>query len=134
MNISNIMKTQIETIQAKESVKKASEQMYKLGIRHLPVLEGKQLVGLLSDRDVALATRFTKDDQTLKNVREDLKVEDLMTLSPVVLSPLDSVEKAMELAIDKKFGAFPVLEKDQLVGIVTVIDLLQVGLKSLQGK
>lgn len=134
MNISNIMKKNVETIQTNESARKAGDVMYRLGIRHLPVMKGKNLVGMISDRDLSLAAFFTKDDEKLKNIRSDILAQDIMTSNPIILSPLDSVQKTMEIAIEKKVGAFPVMDQHQLVGIVSVIDLLEVGLKALQGK
>lgn len=117
MNLASIMKPSVETISPDRPASEARERMSRLGIRHLPVLEGPNLVGLISERDL---------------LREGRTVADVMTADPQVLEPLDPVERAMEIAIDRKLGAFPVVEHGRLVGIVTVIDLLEVGLEALR--
>ena len=133
MNVTSIMTSQVETIDANASAKEAADVMFKRGIRHLPVMKGSSLVGMLSERDMALIATFNKDDQELGNMwRDGVIVEDIMTPCPIVLAPLDSVEHAIEIAIHKKLGAFPVMDEGKLVGIVTVIDMLRVGLEALQ--
>lgn len=133
MNVASVMTSQVETIDAGAATRKASDVMFNRGIRHLPVMQGGSLVGMLSERDLALISTFSKEDLRLGNMWQDgVIVEDIMSPCPVVLAPLDSVQHAFEIAIHEKLGAFPVMDLDKLVGIVTVTDMLRIGLDALQ--
>jgi acetoin utilization protein AcuB len=133
MSVADIMRSQVHTIEASASLKDASDKMHRFDIRHLPVMQNGSLVGILSDRDLALVAVFTKEDQQLDNLwLRDVRVEKIMTEHPVVLSPRDSIQDAMKIAIHKKFGAFPVMRDQELVGIITTIDLLQAALETMQ--
>ena len=90
------------------------------GIRHLPVIEEKQLVGIVSERDIrSLAGR----------PRELLhsEISCVMTKDVITVSPEDPVIKAVKLFVNdkRKIGALPVVsEGRKLVGIVSYIDVL----------
>ena len=134
MNIASIMKRTVLTIGPDASIEEANRQMRDHDIRHLPVTVGANLVGIVSDRDISLATTFTsKVDQQLRNVRleEPLSVADVMTANPVILRPTDGLVAAIRTMRDGKLGAFPVMDRDALVGIVTTTDLLEACLEQL---
>ncbi len=92
-------------------------------IRHFPILEDAQLVGIVSDRDVrsvGAAYPGAPVGVTLKD-----PVERIMVAAVVTAHPLDPVEEAAKTLHDFKIGALPVLRGDDLVGIVTSIDFLE---------
>lgn len=93
-------------------------------IRHLPVVDGDQLIGIISLRDIGkiLVNRLRKGEC------EDLGiVEDIMTRSVTTVGPEDSLERAALLMYNEKISALPVVERGRiLVGIVTTQDLLEV--------
>lgn len=137
MNIASIMTTPVQTIGPDQAVEEANQLMARGNFRHLPVTEGKRLIGIVSDRDLALvSTVWSKDDQHLRNywTAGGVRVRHIMSPCPAILSPLDSVEKAIEIAVERKYGAFPVVDRGSLVGIVTTIDLLRVCLGALSNQ
>ena len=92
-------------------------------IRHFPILEDAQLVGIVSDRDVrsvGAAYPGAPVDVTLKD-----PVARIMVASVITAHRLDPVEEAAKTLHDFKIGALPVLQDDDLVGIVTSIDFLE---------
>ncbi len=104
------------TIGAEQSLTKAHERMRELGIRHLPVLRGNQLVGIVSDRDVALITALDNVDPALVLVA-DAMTSDVLTVSPD--APLDEVATLMA---ERKSGSVVVEQNHKVVGIFTTVD------------
>lgn len=136
MNIASMMKRTVITVAHDASIEEAGRVMRENGIRHLPVVAGGNVVGILSDRDVALASTFTsKTDQDLGNVTApDVSVESVMTRDPAVLQPTDSLTRAIQTCVQHKIGAFPVIERGELVGIISLIDLLEGCLVIIEGR
>jgi len=93
-------------------------------IRHLPVVEGGRLVGLISDRDLRSATPALGDpDRTA--ALERITVGDEMAREVVTARPDDPVEHAAMAMYEKRIGCLPVVEGDELVGILTASDVMK---------
>lgn len=114
-----VMTTTPHTIGGDIPVKKALGMMREFNIRHLPVLAGAKLVGVLTDRDLKLATSFAGADT--------MTVEDVMTPEPYAVlpeAPLDQVVLAMA---EHKYGCAVVQQANgKIVGIFTANDGLRV--------
>jgi CBS domain-containing protein len=113
--IREIMSTRVVTIGAKEAASEAWTRMRRRRIRHLVVMEGGRLVGVLSERD--LGGRAGAD------VRKRRRVRDLMTPHVASAAPETTVQEAAELMRKRLIGSLPVLDGDRLVGIVTATDV-----------
>jgi acetoin utilization protein AcuB len=88
-------------------------------VRHLPVLHGGKLVGLLSQRDLLLVETIKNVDPEVVTVQEAM-TEDLMTTSPE--EPLKTVVQEMS---DRKIGSAVVFSEGKVIGIFTSTDALQ---------
>jgi CBS domain-containing protein len=114
MRLEEIMKKRVETIAVGEPVIAAVEQMRQRRIRHLVVMRGKEIAGIISDRDLGAL----RPGQA--------KVEDVMSAPAVSATPETTVRKAANLLRGRSIGCLPVMEKNgDLVGIVTTTDLLE---------
>jgi acetoin utilization protein AcuB len=117
-----------------ETIGEADELMSANNFRQLPVVEGRELVGILTDRDIRSflsATTLAAPEEREKALRTP--VRDIMTTEPLTLSPDDELQDALELLIEQKVGGIPVLdEAEGLVGIVTYVDLLRCFLNRIQ--
>lgn len=99
-----------------QTIAQASEFMRKLHLRHLPVLKGGQLVGILTDRDINLVMSFKDSDA------EKMTVEEAYTPDPYFTSPTAPLNEVVAHMADKKFGCALVVDNGKLVGIFTETD------------
>ncbi|MFZ5470842.1 MAG: CBS domain-containing protein [Myxococcota bacterium] len=107
------------TIQRGSSLSQADALMRQHRIRHLPVVDGQVLVGLLSQRDI----------QLLSNLRglygDDITVEETMSTAPLQVASDTSVEAAAQLMWERKFGSVIVADRGKIVGLFTTTDALR---------
>lgn len=128
MKVRDVMKKEVKTVSRDAAAREAYEVMKEAGFRHMPVVDGGKLVGILSDRDLRLVTSAIGADiadLSAQDIPEDIKVGRIMTADPAILVPDTDLRQAVSLMIRHKIGALPVVEKGKLVGIVTQIDLLK---------
>jgi acetoin utilization protein AcuB len=120
MLVQDIMTSAVVSISPDVSLQDAYQTMQEKGIRHLPVLVLDKLVGVITDRDLRLATSALAPTPFPSGAR----VSAVMRLFPFTADPADPVEDAARLMREKKIGCLPVMDDDRLVGIVTGLDLL----------
>jgi acetoin utilization protein AcuB len=134
MKVVDIMTRDPLTVTPVETIGQADELMNTNKIRQLPVVQGKDLVGIVTDRDI----RSFLSGSLLESPEErekalNSKISDIMTTEPITLSPEDDLEETVELLIEEKIGGIPVVEGSEgLVGIVTYVDILRCFLHRLQ--
>jgi acetoin utilization protein AcuB len=126
--VREIMRSPAVTITPGTTLQDAYRLMQERSIRHLPVVEGERLVGIITDRDLRLATSALAFTPFPPGGR----VLEVMHRDPLTADPCDPVEDAARVMRDRKVGCLPVLEDGKLVGIITNIDLLD-GLIRLTG-
>ncbi len=120
MLIREVMKANPITISPNTKLSDAYSIMQEKGIRHLPVLEKEKLVGLVTDRDLRLATsKLAK--QPFEPTAE---IRAVMSFPVETTHPAEPIEIATKRMREFKIGCLPVLDNFNLVGIVTVADLL----------
>jgi acetoin utilization protein AcuB len=115
-------------------VLEARALMQKERIRHLLVVDGGRLEGIVTDRDIRLnmaspATSLSVWE--LNHLLARLTVDKVMTRNVIAIDPARDAREAARLMIDHKIGALPVLDGEHLVGIVTETDLLQAFVEAL---
>lgn len=122
---SEIMTSNVVTIRQTATVREALKTLEELDVRHLPVLdEKKELVGMLSDRDLL----------RLQRTREILEqpVSDVMSGDVLSVSPATDVVEIIDLMSENKVGAVPVVDRDyHLAGIVSYVDVLRAAGRAL---
>ncbi len=120
MLVRDVMHSPVITISTGATLEEANTLMWEQGIRHLPVVEGGRVVGILTDRDVRLAT----SELSPMPYKPQARVEEVMTTPVLTADPMDPVEEAARVMRDRKIGCLPVVDGRELVGIITGIDLL----------
>jgi len=134
MLVRDVMETKLCTISPETTLPEALRLVAQRGIRHLPVVEDTKLVGIVSDRDLkrAMASPATSlEAHELMYLLDRLRVREIMTRAVIVIGPTCPVEEAARLMVQDKIGALPVTDGDQLVGIVTETDVLELFVKAM---
>lgn len=124
------MTEDVTTIEEGASAGAALEIMEERGIRHLPVVRGRQVVGMLSDRDLrGVGLSMVHDIESLDRLQARLRrtVTELMSADVLTVGPQTEVGELVDLLIEEKVSAVPVVDADgnNLVGIVSYIDVLR---------
>ena len=128
MLVKDVMKTQLVTLNADSKLGFANDIMYLGRIRHLPVVKGETVAGILTQRDLyrASLTSILTNWKENKEFLDSIKVSEVMTKNVITVSPDATIEEAAQIMIDKKVGGLPVVkEKNKLVGLITETDVLQ---------
>ena len=115
MRLQDVMTRRVETVSAVESVEAALSRMRQKRIRHLVVTRGKEVVGVVSTRDL----------KSLGSPRRAQAVEEVMVSPAITAAPGMTLRKAANLLRGRTIGCLPVMQDHELVGIVTTTDLLE---------
>lgn len=102
------------TVTPHDTLATAREMMTRRHCRHLPVIEGTAVVGMLTESDL----------RRHEGVEERTRVVAAMSENPLTIPPSAPVEEAVHLMLKHKIGGIPVLEDEKLVGILTTSDVL----------
>lgn len=106
-------------IGAEQSLRVAHDLMHQHEIRHLPVLHGGKLIGLVSQRDLHLV-------ETLRDVDpEVVRVEEAMTQDVYAVSPKTPLKEVVHEMAERKLGSAVVVEGTTVVGVFTTVDALE---------
>ena len=106
----------------------AKDTMERERIRHCPVVEREELVGVVSQRDlyrVSLGSGMRFEENTQKEFLKTVAVKDVMSHPAVTVTADASIREAARLMVAKKIGCLPVLDAGKLVGLITETDLLK---------
>lgn len=114
-NVAAVMTTTLVVVDPDQPLESAARTMARYSIRHLPVVEDGELVGLVSQRDLLGA----RDGDAI--------VRDVMTDRCAVTRPDASACEAARAILTMKVGCLPVIDEGKLVGIVTETDFVRVA-------
>jgi CBS domain-containing protein len=132
--VRDYMVSNVETLAPDDSIEAAVMLERRLRIRHIPIIENGELVGMVTDHDLkrAMPSPFAgADQQTFERVVQTTLLRQIMTRSPTTISPASPLRDAVQILCEKKFGALPVVERGKLVGIITRVDMLRAFLTFL---
>jgi CBS domain-containing protein len=116
----NHMSRDLLTVERGDALVEVAQRMVDRDVGAVLVMEGQQLVGILTERDVLRAVAA--------GIQDDTVVSDWMTRDPDTMSPDDTTEHAAVLMIHGGFRHMPLVEGDQVVGMLSIRDLMRVVL------
>lgn len=128
VKVKDIMMKGPVTLEANDVLDLADDVMNLGRIRHIPIVEGERLVGVLSQRDLfysALVKALGVRHREQKDLMKTLRVREVMIERVVTISPNHTVKEAARLMAEKKIGCLPVTQGEKLVGLVTETDILR---------
>ena len=126
--VAEVMTTQVHTHPPEASLEDAILFERKHKVRHIPVVDGAELVGILTDRDIKRATPsliggIDRDNSEI--MIRTTPLNRIMTRDPITGTPSTTLREAVELFSSRRLGCLPVVEGGRVVGIVTGTDLLR---------
>jgi CBS domain-containing protein len=116
--LSSIMSTNLLTIKPDEPLSKARQILIENNVHHVPVVEGKKLIGMVTAYDLF---KLTFPPYQLNQI----SVREVMTTKLATLSPDDKVGTAAEIFLEHLFHAVPIVKDGDLVGLVTSHDVMR---------
>jgi acetoin utilization protein AcuB len=117
--VSRFMTRTPHTIGADQTLSTAHKLMRDFGVRHLPVLKGGKLVGLVSQRDLHFVEALEEVDPA------KIAVEEAMTPDPFTVGPDAAVETVAAVMASRRYGSAVITERAHVVGIFTTTDALR---------
>ncbi len=132
MTVKEVMVKEVATLDVNDELSLANDIMRLGRIRHLPVVEGNRLAGIVSERDLfrsSLAHALGYDGQESRDMMKKLRIKDIMVKEVTTISPDTKICDAVRLMMAKKIGCLPVVEGGHLVGLITETDIMLQYLK-----
>lgn len=127
-SITKIMSADVSTVQVGQALSDVRKMMCSSHIHHVPVVEGKKLVGLISFTDLMKINLLISgaDERSIDLIiDQQFKISDIMTTNLTTISNTDTIREASALLAKGSFHSLPVIDKDgNVVGIVTTTDLI----------
>jgi len=117
MKIGELTRQRVQTADLADTLSQAASQMRYVDVSALPVVEAGRLVGILTERDLARAAAEGADPRTHT-------VAAYMSLGPFVADPAEDSDDVVARMLDLGVRHLPILDGDELVGIVSMRDLL----------
>ena len=135
MLVQEYMTTEVTSLQESDTLLDAAMVFVRSSFRHIPVLQGRKVVGIITERDVkqfapSLLSSTTAEEYN--TIMETTPISRVMTKNPVTLRPDQPIFEAARFLHERRVGCMPVVENGELVGIVTTTDLLGLLMKMME--
>jgi acetoin utilization protein AcuB len=128
MQVKDIMSTDIATVARNDDLLAVEQKMRGQKLRHLPVVEDGELVGIVTQRDVfkaAMSSTMGYGEKAQQAYLHKVLVKEIMNYPVITVAPTAPIREAIDLILERGIGCLPVVEGGALVGIVTKADLLR---------
>ncbi|KAF2335949.1 CBS domain-containing protein [Flavobacterium ginsenosidimutans] len=126
--ISHIMTKTVVTANEKDDLKTVVEKLKANTIRHIPIVKGKEVIGIISRTDINRLTfgaLFEGQQNADEAILEMLTISQVMTSKPKTVSSDTIIRDLAEIFAKEDFHALPVVDKGELKGIVTTTDVIK---------
>ena len=136
MKVKDIMTKEVATLGIEDELSLANDIMRLGRIRHLPVVSGETLVGIVSERDLfrsSLAQALGYGNKDTREVMKTLHIKDVMVKQVTTVSPDTELKDAVAIMAERKIGCLPVVQDNKLLGLITETDVLMQYCRDLGG-
>lgn len=126
--IFNLMTKDLITLKLSDTLYTAEKRLKTNHIRHIPVVEGDALIGLLSLSDlkrISFIDAYNQEGTVDTAIYNMLSIKDLMIKKPITVGSETTILEVSKLFANTEFHSLPVVDNDKLVGIITTTDLLR---------
>ena len=127
MPISKIMSSEVFTVNTSQSLNEVEALLNKNNIRHVPVVSGKEVIGMISKVDLQKISFVNpiENNQLTTTIYNEFSIEQVMTKNLEVVQKDDTIFEVASILSNSEFHSLPVVDGDRLVGIVTTTDLIK---------
>lgn len=128
ITVADVMTKEPITLRYDDVLDLASDIMSLARIRHLPVVDGEKVVGVLSQRDLfhsALRVALGLDYKKSREILKTIYVREVMSAPATTISADGEAQHAARIMVERKIGCLPVVKNDRLIGLVTETDILR---------
>jgi len=137
MLVREFMTTEVTSLQEADTLLDATMIFLRSTLRHLPVLRGNQLVGILTERDVkqftpSVLSGISPDEYN--QLMETTPISRVMTRDPMTVRPDQEAFEAASMLSTRRIGCLPVVENSELKGIITTTDMLRLLVRLLEAE
>jgi len=126
--ISAIMTKNVITLNSTDDLETAERLFKRNKIRHIPVVSGEEVIGMLSLTDllrISFADATEDEDESVETIVYNMfTIEQVMAKNLISVSSSTTIKEVAEVLSKKEFHAIPVIDNSKLVGIVTTTDLI----------
>ncbi len=126
--ISAIMTKDVITLNTTDSLETAERLFKRHHIRHIPVVKGKTIIGMLSYTDllrISFADAVDEHEEYVDTVVYNMfSIEQVMAKNLVSVGSKTTVKEVAQILAKREFHALPIVDENKLVGIVTTTDLI----------
>lgn len=117
MKVKEIMTKDVASLNSDDSIEKAAQLMKQCNVGSIPVCQEQKVVGIVTDRDIALRSIAAGQDP------KQQKVRDIMSANPAVGNPEMDVHDAARIMSERQVRRLPIVDNNSLVGIVALGDI-----------
>lgn len=126
--VSHIMTKHVVSVEEHDSLRTAVDLIKRHRIRHLPVMKGNQVSGIISSADInrlTFGSLFDNQEGSSEAVLDMLTVPQVMSKNPLTVSSDEIIKEVAETFVVEDFHALPVVDNGELKGIVTTTDIIK---------
>lgn len=134
-SLTKIMSTDLVTATVNDNFSELKERMKTNSVRHMLIVEGKQLLGVISQTDIlkySISEAFAQGESKANDKVLDplVSISEIMAKSVITLKNYDTVKHAVEIFNSHSFHSIPVVDKEgNLVGVISTDDIMTYLLK-----
>ncbi len=135
--VSKIMTRKLVFAHPDDDLRHVTELMKKHGVRHLPVVSGNKLVGMVSRTDIlrlSFGDMFDDRSKADDTVFDLLTLDDVMNSNPITVKETDSISEVAKKFTTVEFHSLPVMKGDEVTGIISTTDLIKYLLIVIDGE
>ncbi|CAI2766080.1 CBS domain-containing protein [Flavobacterium collinsii] len=126
--ISHIMTKSVITANENDGLRKIVELIKQHTVRHIPILRGKEVIGIISRTDINRLTfgaLFEGQEEADEAILDMLTIPQIMTSKPKTVSSDLCIRDLAQIFVVEEFHALPVVDNGKLTGIVTTTDVMK---------
>ncbi len=124
MKVEQVMSKNVVSCDAGDSANRAAQVMWELNVGVVPVLEGEELAGMVTDRDITMAA-YTQGRRLI-----DISLSSMMTREVCFCRPEDEIAAVEDLMGEHQVRRLPVLDDGKLVGLISLNDIARASVTS----